>query len=306
MSKVLVTGASGHLGLNLALLAEEQGYKVTGWSHSKALKNTPFVSQSVDLGDLKGLPERLCDLEPEVIIHCAAIANIDIAEKQPELTHRINAEVPGVMAKVAKDLDAKMIQISTDAVFDGSKGNYKEDDLVNPLNAYALSKLAGERAVLDANPDAAIARVVFYGWTMDGNRSLSEFFYNNLSAGKTVNGFTDMFFNPMAVRHLAETLLEIAEADLSGIWHAFGSDTLSKYDFGVAMAKTFGLDGSLIKAVSAKDQYRDAVRSLNLSTNNSKLASALGHPLPGLAQGLERLKFELDQGWREKLAGYKA
>ncbi len=306
MSKILVTGASGHLGLNLSLLASAQGYKVTGWSHSKGLKNTPFVSESVDLGDLEALPERLIALEPEIIIHCAAIANIDIAEKHPELTHRINAEVPGVIAKVAGEIDARMIHISTDAVFDGTKGNYKEDDPVNPLNAYAVSKLAGERAVLEANPDAAIARVVFYGWTMNGSRSLSEFFYNNLKAGNAINGFTDMLFNPMYVRHLAETLLEMAETDLSGLWHTFGRDSLSKYDFGVALADVFGLDSSLIKAISAKDLDRDAVRSLNLSTNSDKLATALGHPLPGIAEGLVALKADFDLGWPEKLAAYRA
>ena len=198
-----------------------------------------------------------------------------------------------------------MIHISTDAVFDGSKGNYKEDDAVNPLNAYAKTKLTGERAVMQANPDAAIARVVFYGWTLEGNRSLAEFFYNNLVAGQSVNGFTDAYFNPMYARDLAETLLEIAEANLKGIWHTFGNDTLSKYDFGVTLARKFGLDESLIKPVSAS-QGRSVVRSLNLSTNSDKLASALGHPLPGLAQGLNRLKEDFDKGWRETLAAYKA
>jgi len=305
MTKLLVTGASGHLGLNLALLAVEHGYKVTGWTHSRGLMNPPFACESVDIGDLDALPAALRALEPEVIIHCAAIANVDVAEKQPELSQRINADAPRVIASVAKQLGAKMIQISTDAVFDGSKGNYKEDDAVNPLNAYARTKLAGERAVIQANPDAAIARVVFYGWTLEGNRSLAEFFYNNLVAGKSVNGFTDAYFNPLYVRDLAETLLEIAQANLKGIWHTFGNDTLSKYDFGVALAREFGLDESLIKPVSAS-QGRDVVRSLNLSTNSDKLASALGHPLPGLAQGLNRLKEDFDKGWRETLAAYKA
>ncbi len=307
MTKLLVTGASGHLGLNLALLAIEHGYKVTGWTHSRGLMNPPFACESVDIGDLDALPAALRALEPEVIIHCAAIANVDVAEKQPELSQRINADAPRVIASVAKQLDTKMIQISTDAVFDGSKGNYKEDDAVNPLNAYARTKLAGERAVIQANPpDAAIARVVFYGWTLEGNRSLAEFFYNNLVAGKSVNGFTDAYFNPLYVRDLAETLLEIAQANLKGIWHTFGNDTLSKYDFGVALAREFGLDESLIKPVSAS-QGRDVVRSLNLSTNSDKLARALGgHPLPGLTQGLTRLKEDFDAGWRERLAKFKA
>lgn len=306
MTKLLVTGVSGHLGLNLALLAVDQGYEVTGWSHSRELKNTPFVSESIDLGDLDALPARLKALEPELIIHCAAIANIDFAEKHPELTHHINAAVPAVVAITAKEMGAKMIHISTDAVFDGNKGNYKEDDAVNPLNVYAVSKLKGERAVAEANPDVAICRVVFYGWTMDGNRSLSEFFYNNLSVGKAVNGFSDAYFNPMYVGDLAQTLLEIAETKLSGIWHTFGNDTLSKYDFGVTLARVFGLDENLIKPVLSKDVLRETLKSANLSTNSDKLAAALGHKLPGLADGLNALKVDFDKGWRERLAAYQA
>ena len=218
----------------------------------------------------------------------------------------MNTEEIGVIARLAKNMGAKMIHISTDAVFDGTKGNYKKDDPVNPLNAYAVSKLRGEHAVSEANPDAAIARVVFFGWTMNGNRSLAEFFYNNLSAGKTVNGFTDMLFNPMYVRDLAQTLLEMAEANLSGIWHTFGNDTLSKYDFGIAMARVFGLDERLIKPVLAGELMRDAQRSIKLSTNSDKLAAALGHQLPGLTSGLAALKRDFDQGWREQLAAYQA
>lgn len=109
MTKLLVTGASGHLGLNLALLAVEHGYKVTGWTHSRGLTNPPFACESVDIGDLDALPSALRALEPEVIIHCAAIANVDVAEKQPELSQRINADAPRVIASVAKQLGAKMI-----------------------------------------------------------------------------------------------------------------------------------------------------------------------------------------------------
>jgi len=113
--------------------------------------------------------------QPDALINCAAQANVDAAEKHPEHAFRVNAEAAGELAKLARAAGVPMIQISTDAVFDGMQGNYRETDTPNPLNTYAKSKLAGEQAVAQANPEAVIARVVFYGWSLTGTRSLAEF-----------------------------------------------------------------------------------------------------------------------------------
>jgi len=197
-----------------------------------------------------------------------------------------------------------MIQVSTDAVFDGTRGDYRETDTPNPLNIYAKSKLAGERAVAEANPDATIARVVFYGWSLTGSRSLAEFFYNNLSAGKPVNGFTDMFFSPLYVGHLAETLLDMLQKRLSGIYHVFAPVSLSKYEFGVRLAREFDLDANLIRPISALDSDLPTRRSLNLSMNTEKLQAALGKPLPNQTEGLRALHADFDSGLRRKLLSF--
>ena len=156
--------------------------------------------------------------------HCAAIANLDVAEQTRNLD-LVNAQAPGVLALAAKKLGIPFVQISTDAVFDGSKGNYSEDDMPNPLNTYAQSKLAGEEAVRQAYPDAIIARVVFYGWSLAGKPRLAEFFFNNLSQGKPVNGFTDSIFSPLYVRDLADLLLEAMSKKLTGTYHFFSSES---------------------------------------------------------------------------------
>jgi len=143
--------------------------------------------------------------------------------------------------------------------------------------------------------------VVFYGWSLTGARSLSEFFYNNLTAGKPVNGFTDMFFSPLYVRHLAEALLEMLQKRLSGMYHVFATERLSKYDFGVLLANEFGLDASLIRPISALDSDLLTRRSLNLTMNTDKLQTALGNALPSQAEGLRALHADLDSGLRQKL-----
>ena len=301
MTRMLVTGASGMLGANLALLAQEMDYEVLGWTNSRPLVNAPFATRPVDFCDQQALAQAFEDAQANALINCAAQANVDAAEKHPEHAFRVNADAAGELALLARIAEIPMIHISTDAVFDGTQGNYRETDAPNPLNTYAKSKLAGEQAVAEANPAAAIARVVFYGWSLTGTRSLAEFFYNNLTAGKPVNGFTDMFFSPLYVGHLAEALLEMLEKGLGGIYHVYASESLSKYDFGVHLAHEFGLDASLIRPISALDSDLLARRSLNLGMNTDKLQAALGKGLPSQAEGLRALHADLDSGLRQKL-----
>jgi dTDP-4-dehydrorhamnose reductase len=153
---------------------------------------------------------------------------------------------------------------------------------------YARTKLQAEQRVLAANPDALVARVNFYGWSVSGQRSLGEFFYNNLSQGRRVNGFMDVFFCPLEVTLLAETLLRLAELDCRGIYHVVSSQCWSKYAFGCAIAQRFGLDEGLITPLSVQQGGLTAARSPNLGLNTDKLTSALGTPAPGQAQGLQR------------------
>lgn len=301
MTGLLVTGASGMLGANLALLALKRGYEVLGWTNSRLLVDAPFTTHAVDFSNPQDLAQAFEAAQPDALINCAAQANVDAAEKHPEHAFRVNSEAAGELALMARSANVPMIQLSTDAVFDGTKGNYTETDAPNPQNTYAKSKLAGEQAVAEANPEAAIARVVFHGWSLTGTRSLAEFFYNNLTAGKPVSGFTDMFFSPLYAGHLAEALLEMLEKRLSGIYHVYSPESLSKYDFGVRLAHELGLDENLINPISALNSDLLTRRSLNLSMNTNKLQAALGKPLPNQAEGLRALHADLDSGLRQKL-----
>ena len=306
MTRLLITGVSGLLGINLALEAVQQGFDVVGWTNSRTLKIAPFQQETVRLEDLESLPAALQSARPDAVIHCAAIANLDVAEQNPQLTDLVNAQAPGVLAQVAKSKGIPFVQISTDAVFDGSKGNYSEEDLTNPQNTYAQSKLAGEEAVRQAYPEALIARVVFYGWSLGGKRSLTEFFFNNLSHGIQVKGFTDSIFSPLYVTDLADLLLEALAKNLNGTYHFFSKESLSKYDFGVALARRFGLDENLITPVQTAQGNLLTKRSLNLSANPTKLQLALGHDLPGAFEGIDRLFDDYQKGLRQQLAAFLA
>ncbi len=287
MTKILVTGASGLLGLNFALRYHAE-HQVSGVVHSHPLMQAPFEQIAADLSDADTLARILERTQPEVVLHCAALANVDACEREPEHAMRVNRDLPAALAKAAARDGFRLVHLSTDAVFDGQRGDYREDDSPNPLSVYARSKLAAEQAVLQACPQALVARVNFYGWSLSGRRSLGEFFYANLKNRQPVKGFTDVFFCPLEATLLADVLLRLAMVGVGGIYHVVSSECLSKYQFGLAVAQKFGLDGGLIAPVSVREGGLVAQRSPNLRLRTDKLSAALGQPAPDQAAGLER------------------
>jgi dTDP-4-dehydrorhamnose reductase len=286
--RLLVTGASGLLGLNLSLVATAQGHLVTGFSHARELQDPPFEVYQVNLLHVEAALRVIEKIKPEGIVHCAALADLNLAEQEPELAHQLNCEVPGALAAAAARWGIPFVHISTDAVFDGQTGGYYEDDLVNPLSLYAQTKLEGEVAVRESYEDAIIARVVFFGWSLTGDRSLSEFFFNNLCVGHPIKGFTDAKFCPLYTEDLAEILLEMINAGLTGTYHVVSPEGMSKYDFGVRIAKRFGFDPELIEPIRMQEIKRSAPRSLDLVLKPDKVQAALGHPLPTVDEGIDR------------------
>lgn len=301
MTRFLVTGASGLLGLNLALAVDGKKHQVFGVANTQPLTWVGFKSIQVELTEAGAVERLIDDLKPEVIIHCAAIANVDECESKPEIAEEINARLPGKIAEAAVKHSIKMVQISTDAVFDGQVGGYVETDIPNPLSVYAHTKLGGELSVVVANPDALIARVNFYGWSMAGNRSLAEWFANNLAAGNSVRGFTDIKFCPMMVLDLVNTLTEAIALDLKGLYHMVGPQVMSKYDFGCAIAAKFGFEAALITPASVNDAGLKAARSPNLTLSTEKLVKALGHDLPDFDGGLQKFYDQYRHGFPQLL-----
>jgi dTDP-4-dehydrorhamnose reductase len=298
--RILVTGASGLLGFNLAFEASKD-HTVIGVVNSHPIQTELFEVRQTDLLAPGAVSALLSETKPDWIIHCAALANLEDCEANPDLAHLINSELPGELALQAAGLGLPIVYISTDAVFDGQRGEYVEEDATNPLGVYARTKLIGEGNVADANPHAIIARVNMFGWSLTGKRSLAEFFFYNLQAGKQLKGFTDVFFCPLLVNDLAEILLAMLEKELSGLYHVVSSDCISKYDFGVAVADKFGFDSELIAPVSVEEGGLKAARSPLLTLKSDKAAQALGNPLPDITSGLTRF-YELHQkGYPQQL-----
>jgi len=271
--RILVTGASGLLGLNLCLHLAE-GHQIIGALHSQKLVEPPFQTIEIDLTKDRLLESLIKKSRPDLMIHCAAMANVDACESHPEEAQRINTEIPGSLAALCKKTGIRLVHISTDAVFDGKMGDYAEEDSPNPLSVYARTKLDGECLVSAEYPEAIIARVNFYGFSLSGKRSLSEFFLNNLTAGNPVNGFVDVMFCPLYVIDLVDTLMAMVHKELHGLYHVVSPEALSKYAFGINIAEKFGLDKSLIQPKSVSEVGLLAARSPRLTLNIDKLKAA--------------------------------
>lgn len=302
--KLLITGASGLLGLNLCLQKFEH-HTIVGLDRGK-LAGTPFELVQADLAQPGAVSHLIEAVRPDAMIHTAANANLDSCESDPAGARYLNAEIPGMLAEACAKSGIRFMHISTDAVFDGTKdGIYTEEDAPHPLSIYSQTKLDGERAVLSANSNAIVARVNFFGWSLSGTRSLSEFFFNKLSAGQPCNGFTDVYFCSMFVGDLADTLVGMLGKSLSGLYHVVGSEALTKYDFGQRIARQFGFDPGLVIPQSVEESGLKAKRSHNLRLSIHKLSTALGAEIPGVSTGIEKFYTQHQQGYPQKMRSYQ-
>lgn len=304
MARILIPGASGLLGINLAMEAMRE-HEVIGVDRGK-LKSAPFRLFNTNILNRAAINSILDDAQPDWVINCAALANLEECEKHPELAAVLNVDLAAQLANACAERGIRFVHISTDSVFDGQKEDaYVEDDVPNPLSLYSQTKLDGEHATFTENPDAIIARVNMFGWSLPGRRSLGEFFVNNLSEGKNVNGFTDVLFCPMLVNVTARLLLEMLEKNLTGLYHVVGAQAMNKYQFGREIARTFGLNESLITPKSVEASELTAKRSHNLWLSTHKLSTALGHEIPPFSTGLTEFYTQFQQGYPQKIRSYQ-
>ncbi len=304
MKKLLITGASGLLGINLALSAQARGYDVTGVTLEKGIRGIPFKMYHLDLTQPGVIHQTIQDTNPDVIINCVALTDVDRCEQIPEVARQVNSWIPEALAMETVRRPIKLVHISTDAVFDGDRGSYTENDPVSPPNVYASTKYAGETAVMENDNNALVCRVNFYGWSISGRRSLAEWFFNKFTLGEPVKGFTDAIFSPLLATDLAVTLLKLIEHLSVGLFHVVNPQSISKYAFGLALAEMFGFNKSLITPASIKDSGLAAARSPNLNLDPGKLIRELGESLPNQQVEMERFHQQYLDGYPQRLKSY--
>ncbi len=328
MKRVLVTGAGGFLGERLlGALSVSLALEPVALLHHEPGRQakTPSCSHEVvDLVDRPGVCDLVAGLRPEVIIHTAALTDVDRCETEPELAWRVNACGTAHLAAAAAAVGALLVYISTDYVFDGRRGLYREGDLPHPCNWYGVTKRAGEIAAVSGGADHAILRTTFFGMRPDGkglfNRVVETCRRARIDAGADAgaNGgrgapldlVLDQFSSPLSVSALARGVAEVAERGLTGLFHMGGTTRCNRYEFALAVAHELDLpkdetDRLLrpVMSVCGPDHSPAdnspavvrgrAVRPADVSLLVGKAQGTLGCSLPSLDEGVRE---EVRQG----------
>ena len=282
----LITGANGFLGANLGANLDGRATRIgltRAADSSEALFDESVHADLLSPGEVR---RAVLAARPDVIVHAAAMASHEQCEERPDEARQVNAEATGHLAALAHELGARFVFISTDAVFDGQRGGYREIDDPSPTSVYGRTKLEGEEAAL-AETEALIIRTNFFGWSPSGRRSILEFFVRELSEGHRVKGFTDFTTTSTYAQDLADALTELVRLDSHGIFHVTSPDALTKYEFGVAVAAAFDLDPALITPTPANIH---PPRNGDISLCVEKVEEVLGRRLPKQRDGLARAR----------------
>ena len=278
MKKVLITGSTGMLGSDLirTFNAAPQ-YDIYGLSRTYS----PLLAESkqyiIDLAEPSQISR--IDISPDVIIHTAAITDLNFCENNPRLAELVNSEATGHLAGIAGK-HTLFIYISTDSIFDGKEGGYNESDLPNPLNIYARSKLEGEKSILRQNKGmTTILRTNIYGFHVPMKNSLAEWAYREWSYGKKICGFSDIIFNAVFTYQLATIIKFMIDEGIGEQILNVGSNTaISKYAFLKKFREILGFADSFLEG-SLSDRYPAKIeRPRNTSLNTSLLSKYCSVP----------------------------
>jgi dTDP-4-dehydrorhamnose reductase len=292
--KLLITGASGLYGSKLAELALKSGHQVFSvHSQHDAVHGIPI---QLDITDKEKVASELKKVKPEVVVHAASMTDVDKCELNKGLAQRINVDGARNVIEGAKGVGAFVLYVSTDYVFDGEKGLYRETDQPSPISFYAYTKLKAEEIIKDSGLTWCIARPsVIYGATLAaGKVNFALWLLGKLKAKERVKVFVDQWNSPTLNSNLAEMTLEAAERRLSGIYHMSGRSRVSRNEFATELAKKFGLDESLIVPTRMRDLSFPAKRPTDSSLDTSKAEKTLNHKPLNLDEAFGRLKTELN------------
>jgi dTDP-4-dehydrorhamnose reductase len=295
MVKVVITGSNGLLGQSLLalLLKEKENYQVYGFSRGENRSGREdFKYVSIDLTQEENLKEAIKEIQPDFIINTAAMTQVDDCETQKEACDILNIDVVKWLAEISEEIRAHLIHLSTDFIFDGEKGYYKETDIPNPLSYYGLSKLKSEEVLINSTIDYTILRTILvYGKVFSMSRSNIVLWVKSmLEQQKEITIVDDQFRMPTYVYDLALACKISMDKKASGIYHISSSELLSVYEIAQQIADAFQLDKSLIKPISTSTLNQTAPRPSKTGFDLSKTNEELGFYPKNFREDLLRFK----------------
>jgi dTDP-4-dehydrorhamnose reductase len=297
--KVLITGSNGLLGQKLVhllsntpsihLIATSRGANRLAWSDS-------YSYRSLDITNAKAVVELLIKENPDVVIHTAAMTNVDQCEGEKEACWALNVTATGYLIEACRQIGCFFLHLSTDFIFDGKNGPYTEEAEPNPISFYGWSKFAAERLFKNSGLQWAIARTVLvYGIAHDMSRSnIILWVKKSLEEGKAIKVVTDQWRTPTLAEDLATGCLLIAQQEAEGIFNLSGKDFLTPYEMAIKTADYFQLDKSLISPVDANTFSQPALRPPRTGFILDKPRNVLGYDPHTFEEGIRILARQMN------------
>lgn len=299
--KILITGANGLLGQKLVkLISEQQGYALiaTGRGDNRLPYTAGYVYQSMDITDYDQVNMVMQSYHPDVVIHAAAMTNVDQCESEQEKCWELNVTATHLLIDAAEAIDAFFIHLSTDFIFDGEAGPYTEADEPNPVSFYGQSKLAAEELLYERDKLRwAIARTVLvYGLGYNMSRSnIILWVKQNLSKNKPLRLVTDQVRSPTLAEDLAMGCFLLAQKEMQGIFNISGKDVLTPYDMAMKTAAYFKLDQSLISEADSGNFSQPAKRPPKTGFIIDKARKKLGYDPHSFDEGIDIIARQLEE-----------
>lgn len=295
-NRILITGSNGMLGQRAVQFyssKENVELLATSVEEKSVLDSVEYISCDIKCRD--EIKKVVHDYYPDFIIHTAAFTNVDLSEKLREDAWKINVKGVEYIAEAARAIDAHIIHLSTDYVFDGKDGPYSENATPNPVGYYGRTKLASENALRISGTFFTILRTnVLYGIAPNSRPDFVRWVINSLEKNDSIRIVKDQINNPTFIDDLVQGINKIIEFRKTGIYNIGGKEFLSRYDFTLRIADYFGLDKNLITPITTEELKQPAKRPLKSGLLILKAETELGYRPHTIIESLAAMKKELD------------
>jgi len=297
MVKVLLPGCNGLLGRKIAIKTSGKFYVLgIDLDQDCTTENKSFEYQKLDLIKAENVKNIVNDFKPDYIINASGYNNVDKCESEKEKCWNANVNIVKNLARYGRKINSKFIQFSTDFIFDGKKGNYKETDRPNPLSYYGRSKLASENNVIASQIEFSIIRT---STLFDYDRHLKKdnfatFVIKNLKARKKIRVVTDQTTNPTLVSSLADFVWMLVKLEKNDVYNFAGKDSVTRFEFAKKLAQHFDLNENLLMPIKTKELGQAATRPKNSSLNTEKIVTEIGFKPLTLDESITHLKNKME------------
>jgi dTDP-4-dehydrorhamnose reductase len=301
--KLFILGIGGLTGSKLAMLAIND-FEVYGSYNLRNPKFSFVESVKLDILDTNKLKETLSNVHPDIIINASAINNVDFCETHHDEAKKTNIDVVEQLRKISDSLGVKLVHLSSDSVFDGTKNfPYVEEDIPNPINYYGYTKLVGEKITLQNSNNLVVRTTVLYGWLIKTLLNLPsssmkpdnfvQWLVNKLKSNEQVKIITDEISSPIIVDDYARSILHLVKGNHSGIFHSAPKIQITRYDFCLKIANFLGFNSKLIQATTNKELGRKVTTGFNKCLDSIKITNQTNFQFLSLEESFDLLKRQI-------------